>query len=355
MFTSAMVRADNTQEAAMPSLIANQFIKSMQQQPEKILVRHSTMIRSRGGSFEEQCVKIESLSDLDQALGLVPIVSERHSTVHSSPKQKHRRGRSSKSLPRVKLTLKKVSEKHDYSLYLENQKATMEKKDVLQKTKLDSANGVDTVPQDETTSARRARFSKRSSRTRSMQNFFKSLFFRDTEATEQEEDYVELSSKRFEKLLSIPLGRILDDYELERVFFEFLQLEHSSENLKFLRRCKAFKDEYDQKDYAHNCKEANAIIKSFVVHNAPNWVCTSNTISDTLLEKVQHGDIEKTLFDAAYMRIHNEMQFDMFPRFIETLFPRNSLKKKHFETWSSSSSCKLDSARSRLYKAVQPL
>jgi len=153
-------------------------------------------------------------------------------------------------------------------------------------------------------------------------------------------------------------------------FEAFLDSEYTIENLHFWRECQSYASiALDEKRREERKARAVFIYRQFLMRNAPEWVCVSNDIAAQILADlsltVTGNDASAqivsnprgssnhvpsgNIFMDASRDILSELQSNMLPRFIDFVFPANTLKKNHLkEVYLSSEGWSIDSVRGHL-------
>jgi hypothetical protein len=113
---------------------------------------------------------------------------------------------------------------------------------------------------------------------------------------------------------------VLDDEALRAEFADFVKLEMSSENLRFVEEVERYKKNYGQSSAAVRCVDVRRLVAGMVVEGALLQINIPHAQRSAIEEAAKSEDPSAEIFDDALHEVKSLMARDTFPRF------RNKLK-----------------------------
>mmetsp|Transcript_19039 Transcript_19039/g.37366 ORF Transcript_19039/g.37366 Transcript_19039/m.37366 type:complete len:677 (+) Transcript_19039:52-2082(+) len=119
----------------------------------------------------------------------------------------------------------------------------------------------------------------------------------------------------------IKFQHILENSDISKALLAFVEAEFASENVLFLQATHRFRNQFSRWSPAQRKAEALKIYQKFIKSEAQHWVCSCKSFENVLTDKLDNGHITLNMFGDMEAFLIKELRMDVFPRFLDALFP----------------------------------
>ncbi|GBG24164.1 Regulator of G-protein signaling 2 [Hondaea fermentalgiana] len=162
-----------------------------------------------------------------------------------------------------------------------------------------------------------------------------------------------LATEDKQRCCRIDFDLLLEHEDLSKALLSFVTAEYASENVLFLMAAHRFRKGFAGWTPEQREAEARKIHHEFIRCDAAQWICSCKTFQTALLASLDEGKVPETIFNEVETSARRELRMDVFPRFIDALYPSCDWQRARLLTMRTQCVWNVASARAAMSDFLQ--